>query len=350
MIITYIYDRNNAIIGQIHNVFWFSCEIKDSEPSTGAMTINNVDLSDVFGQIKENNRISVFKQIGSEEKLLIEWYIRGFEATLTQTTIRIEDKLSILDDKVLYADYTATGSVKLLLETIIAAVNLRENMQITVDCDVFDTVTKTYKRGDTILSILNDLRNNKYQYAIKDNVLLFKNTIGIDRTTIWDTYVEYTWDILNPMERNIREAKMTADIKQMANAAVDTNWGTTYEDSASIIEYGRIERTVSSSGSGAVSAQWYVDERKNSIREFDIQPDSDNFWSCDIGDIVKVNINTGNDLMFYNGTMNVVGKRFTAGEKDKVTIVVWKWRASTVSISKIVKDLNERMKKVENRI
>jgi hypothetical protein len=349
-IVAYVYDRAWWILWQIHNVLWFQCELQNNDISKAALTMNNFSVNSVISTIKENNLISVYNQIGSTEKLLIEWYIRWFDATLTTTTIRIEDKLSILDDRCLYTDITITDTVQNVLATVFGYINARWDNYITVSCNVTDTVTKAYKRGDSVLTILNDLRNNTYQYTIKGNVLYFNYSLGIDRSVVWPNYFEFNWDILNPMQRNILSASVSADIKSMCNCWVDTTNWTSFEDATSIANYWRIERVVNNDGSGTQSAQWFVNDRKVSIREFEIEPDNQDFRSCDIWDTVKVYINSWNDIMFYNGTMTVVWKTFTSWELDKVKIKVWQSKVTTNGIYDVIRDLNKRILKVENRI
>ena len=92
------------------------------------------------------------------------------------------------------------------------------------------------------------------------------------------------------------------DIKQMCNACLgkDSTNLIIAEDIASIGEFGRIERSISNNGNIQEAVNNYVEERKDSIKEFDIAPNISDFFFCDVGDMVRVYINSGNDIMFYD--------------------------------------------------
>lgn len=350
MIIAYVYDRTWSIVmGQIQTVLGFSCTIKLNDVSTADLTIANNDIPDVANNIKENNRIKVYRQYGTVEKLLIEWYIRWFEASLTQTTIKIEDKLSIFDDKLFYSDVNYNGTIKWLLQNIVDTINSREDTGISLDCDVLDTFSKTYGKWEIIGNAIKDIRQNKYEYRILNNVFSFKNAIGIDRSVSGSDYLEFNFDYLNPNSRTIRDAKVVGDIKSMANAAIGKNGNTIeqYEDATSIAEFWRIERPFTSNGSVGDSVRGFVDERKDSIREYDISPMSNDFFICDIWDVVQVYINSGNDLMFYSGTMKVIEKTFKAGELDTITIKLAKGKVKTKNLADELKDIKTRVSKIE---
>ena len=110
------------------------------------------------------------------------------------------------------------------------------------------------------------------------------HTIGIDRSIPSDDYYEFTRDIHSPFDRTIRDAKLVMDIKQMANVCIGKN-GNTYslsENVDSIAEFGRIERSFTNSGNIQESTDNYLLERKDSIREFEISPNSTNFYVCDV--------------------------------------------------------------------
>lgn len=350
MIIAYIYDRTGTVtLWQIQSVLEFSCTIKLNDISTADLSIANEAIPDIANKLKENNRISVYRQIGTQEKLLIEGYIRGFEASLIKTTIKIEDKLSIFDDKLFYADVNYNGTVKGLLQSMIDGVNSREDTGITLNCDITDAIQKTFGKGEIIGNAIKDIRQNKYEYRVVNNVLQFTNMIGIDRSVSGNNYVEFNRDYLNPNSRTIRDAKVVWDIKQMSNCAIGKNGNAIeqYEDPDSILEFGRIERPFTSNGSVTDSVKWFVEERKDSVREYDISPLSNDFWLCDIGDLVKVYMNTGNDLMYYNGSMKVTEKSFKAWEVDTVTIKLSKWKVKTKNLADELKEIKTRVSKIE---
>lgn len=107
-IIGYVYDRNDTLIGQLFDVVGFECSHKLNDVSTGELTVSNRNLADALLILKENNRIKVMEAVQGTEKLLMEGYMRGIEATLKNTVIKIEDMISFLDDKILFTQMNYT--------------------------------------------------------------------------------------------------------------------------------------------------------------------------------------------------------------------------------------------------
>ena len=101
-IIGYVYDRNENLIGQLFDIVGFECSLKLNDVSTGELTVSNRNLADALLILKENNRIKVMEAVNGAERLLMSGYMRGVEATLKNTVIKIEDMISFLDDKILF--------------------------------------------------------------------------------------------------------------------------------------------------------------------------------------------------------------------------------------------------------
>ena len=349
-IIAYVYDRNNGLLGQIFGIVDFQCTIKLNDISTADLGISNESLHDALLLIKENNRIKVV--LGDEywvEKTLIHGIIRGAEASLATTTIKIEDMISIFDDKIIYNQINFTGTIAQLLQNILDWINLREDAGISLSCNVTETVTKEYPRGESFGNILKDLTQNTYEYCIANNILIFQTSIWVDRTGVWSDYREFIWDINSPFDRTIRDAKLVMDLKQMCNSWLgkDDTVLVTAEDWVSIAEFGRIERSISNNGNIQEAVNNYVQERKDSIKEFDVSPNISDFFFCDIGDLVRVYINSGNDMMFFDGALKVVEKSYTVWELPKLTLKLAKSKIKTITLNEKIKELNRRMQSLE---
>lgn len=348
-IIGYVYDRNDTLIGQLFDVVGFECSHKLNDVSTGELTVSNRNLADALLILKENNRIKVMEAVQGTEKLLMEGYMRGIEATLKNTVIKIEDMISFLDDKILFTQMNYTWPINALLQQILNQINTKENTWLVLVSDVTATITKQYAKGESFANVLKDLRQNAYEYTVRWNTLYFMHTIGINRSISSNDYVELVWDLNSPFDRTIRDAKLIMDIKQMCNSCIGKD-GNAYgyaENIASIQEFWRIERTFTNSGNIQQATQNYVNERKDSIKEFEISPNIPNFYLCDVGDIVRVYINSWNDLMFYDGAMKVIEKSYTAWELPKVTFKLGKNKIKTIDLAEKLRDVNRRLGKLE---
>ncbi|HNG97690.1 MAG TPA: hypothetical protein PLW93_05450, partial [Candidatus Absconditabacterales bacterium] len=324
--------------------------IKLNDISTADLKISNDSLQDALLLLKENNRIivSMIDDTGSEQEM-ISGFIRGIEASLVATTIKIEDLTSLLDDKVIASNVSFTGTIAQLLQSLLDAMNMQESIGLQLVCDVNEVVSKEYPRGETLGNILKDLRQNTYEYCIKQNTLYFQTSIGIDRSLSGSTYRELMRDVYSPLDRSITDAKLIMDVKQMCNVCLGKDQATPVmaQDIVSIAEYGRIERSISNNGNIQEAVTNYVQERKDSIREFEITPQIHDFFFCDVGDLVRVYINSGNDIMFYDGSLKVIEKSYTAGEMPKISFKLAKNKIKTVELNEKIKDMNRRIQRLE---
>lgn len=300
------------------------------------------DFNDI---IKENNRITIVKLVNWQEKKIMEGIIRGFDSWLHDTKLLIDSKLGILQDRIIYNNYTYSGPLNTLLQNILDEINTREDTWVTLSCDITETVNKEYKKWETVFDILDDLANNKYEYEIIDDVLVFASTIGKDRTTDVNGFVEFQRDRNNPWSRNIADARMKSDKKEIATAGIGKSGNnyTTYEDTDGIDKFWRIERAITTSWDEDTSIEWYVTERAWSIREYTVEPETQDFFVADIGDQVKVFIDNGNEKMFFDWSMTVVGKTIESWDLEKVKI--------KLSTSKVkVKDFFDKFNNLQSRV
>lgn len=350
MIIAYLYDRQwSTVLNQIHNTIWFNARIIHNAVSTAELRIANSEINRVWSSLRLNNRITVYKMIDWVEKFIIEWYIRWFEADLESISIKIDSKFGVLSDKMNYTLLNHSWPLNTLLSSILSQVNSRENTGISVSCSITDTIVKEYKTWEIISNMIEDLRQNKYDFYVKNNVLYFGQNMGVDRSVAWDDYVEFTFDIENPNMRNIVSAWVSQDIKDLANCTIWKTW-TSYansSDATSITERWRVERPFVSSGSNSDSAAWFIESKKNAIRQFDIVPQNNDFWAFDVGDIVKVYINNGNNFMFYDWPMNVVEKTYTEGNMPIVSVKVSQGKEVSKDFVGKLKSIDTRVNRIE---
>lgn len=99
---------------------------------------------------------------------------------------------------------------------------------------------------------------------------------------------------------------MLDDAQEIINGIGDEN-NNFSKNQESIDEYGFLEESVSLEGK---SAQDFLQESKNGTQVFEIEGKVDNFFEVEIGDIVQVYIHRNNDLMNYDGSMEVIEKKY----------------------------------------
>lgn len=349
MLNAFFYDRDQVLLDQIDKFVSFEVSQKLNDIWNASFEVENTLLNWKTAYIKENNRCNLYIFEDGLEKLLFEWYIRGKECNLTTTKIFLDDKKGILDDKLLYADLSVTGSIDSVLQDILDDVNAREDTLLTLDCGITTSITKVYKKWEIIYSIFDDIAGDMYERVVRNNVLYFKATVGIDRTIAGDNYLEYTWDYLNPYNKTVNKAKMTTDIKEFANCAIGRSSAgvSQAEDATSITEYWRVERPVTNSGDIANTVTNFVNARKEQLREYDIEPMENDFFACDLWDSVYVYIDTGFDEMYFAGAMKVIEKSMDGWDINLVRIKLAKTKVKKSDLFSKIKGMDKKIQKIE---
>lgn len=235
-----------------------------------------------------------------------------------------------------------------MIEHTLNEVNTRYDTGITLDCDVVDTTTKKFEKGISMLDVLEELAKNWYEFRIIDKVLIFKQSIGIDRTT-GNGMVQYKYDVFSPDERTIDGIKMQIDGKDLTNGALSkVKENSQYiDDDTSIEEFGLLETAFSKSGDENTTAQSYINEHKDTLFEIDVDVVSKDFFEWDLWDMVKVDIVSWNDLLFYDGTMKILEKSYTGGDLPSIEIKVWKVVVPNKDIFDQVSTLKRRVQFLE---
>lgn len=88
-------------------------------------------------------------------------------------------------------------------------------------------------------------------------------------------------------------------------------------------------------------------EHKDSVTEISITPDTNDFFLANLGDIVKVYIDGGNTIQFFDGSLKVIEKSMNFSASKMVDIKLSTTKVSTPSIFDTIVDLRSRVKKLE---
>lgn len=272
--------------------------------------------------IRQLNRVDIYEQNGAIETKVFEGIIRGYEANFEGVTVNIADFLYLLSLRILFSSgYTASSeAVNTTLTTILGTLNATNDTGLTIDpTDLLTTVVnKQFERGDDFTSIVKDLAiATNAEFKVKDRMLQFKTTIGTDRTNVGTPeFREFKFDILNPTSNTINRGDVTIDLKDFANAVLGKS-GANYSektDGTSITSYGRIETAESFSDSDAtglpIQTQNFLDLSKDTQQFPNVEPSTKNmlYQSVDVGDVVKIFINSGSQLFAFDGNYKIVKK------------------------------------------
>lgn len=350
MYIAYIYNQSGAIIAQVEEILDIEIQKKLNDISTASFALYQSNDYCKRDFLKEYRRVKLTQQIWNIEKTMFDWVIRWFDADLDKTTIKLESFEHLLSRRLLHQDFNFTSQTfDYILQTMLDHINWIYQTNITLDCGITDLTTKDYKKAETFLKTLQDLAGNWYEFVVDDLVLKFKQTIWIDRTTIWDDFVEYRFDINEPDDRSIDKIKMTVDWKELASWVIWKSWSnySILSDPTSIWEFWLVESSFTNSWDETNATQSYLDDHKESLSEFDVSAIANDFFEADLWDLVAVYIYVWNDLMFYDGSMKVVQKRYTWGDLPKIDFTLWKTKVQSKDILEQIVDVQSRLKTLE---
>lgn len=336
----YIKDHLWNPITQIFEVSSLDIKLKLNDISSAVFTIPTWNINCKYENFKEFNRIIISKIEENIEKVMFDWVIRTITSDLNETKITLNCRNFLLKKKILYVDKTYTNqSITDVLQDIITHINSRDTWFITLNCDVVTTVTKSYKKKKNILDILKDLAWDTYEFNFTDNTLVFSNTIWQDKS-IWSEIVLFEFDINTPESRTIRKAEIDYDSNNIANAIIWEDWD--IESSESITNFWRIEEWFNSWKKADL-----LNDRKDSIRELNIEPMADSFFICNVWDIVKTYILTWSDMMYFNWWLKVIEKSFKYWSLNTINIKLNTWKVKSLNLLETISNLKSRVSNLE---
>lgn len=337
----YIYDKNWNILTQIPEITKLEINFKINDLSSANFDIENNYVN--YDYFQEFNLVKINKKIWiSEEKEMFFWVVRWVKTSLKWTTIYLNDKLFLLKKKKLYIDKSYTNqSIYSILSDLVTHVNSRDSWFLTLNTNITTIIPeKIYRKGESLLNIITDLAWDIYEFNFIWNTLNFLESIWIDRSSWWDiVLLEFDKDSFE--SRNILNIEWSYDSDNIANA-VNSAEDWEIEDSISITKYWRQEEYFSSWLKADLLSQ-----RKDSINELDIEPMINDFFLCNVWDIIKVQTNTWNLLLDFNWNIKVIEKRFTSWSIDKVKFKINKWKVKSLDLFETIWDLRNRIWKLE---
>lgn len=341
MFVIYINDYLWNSLSQVFEINNLEVKLKLNDISSASFEVSNLHKENSYVNFKEFNEVNIYKIEENKEKLIFEWVIRSVESDLYKTKIVLNDKLFLLKNKILYTDKNYSNiAINSILQENLNIINSRFNTWIVLETNITSLVSKNYKAWQTFFDILKDLALNWYEFEVKNNALRFYNSIWEDRS-YWNKFVEFSYDIKFPWSRTIDTAKIEYDADNIAWALISKDTWEIY-DQTSIDTFWRIEKYFISWDKNIL-----LSERKESVRELEITPISYDFFVVNLWDIIKVFIDAGNDIMFFDTNLKVIEKSYKSWELDKVSIKLSTWSVKTLNLIETITDLKNRTKNLE---
>jgi hypothetical protein len=339
-------DRLGNLIEEIENISTgdFVKTISENSNSSFQIDVNNRSFNaDVM---KESNRFFAYES----GEIVYTGFFNGFQSSNDQVTVSLSDQ-GIWSKKIILADKTFTvgTTISEIVTNIFDEINSLQDTGITLDCIATSTITdeKKYSAGVSFLSILKDLALSGYEFTTHNDVLTFKESVGIDRTQDNSDYFEAYYNKFSPQGNNVKEIEsiLPSNVYNVIIAKNLDGVSHTETDSASIDAYGRSEKFISVDGDLQTVAETELEKSKNPTNQINISPVLENFNDLSLGDLILADITTTNDLLNYRGDAKILEKRFTLGEQNEFIV-----KASSTGrqidtflqrINKIEKNLNK---------
>ena len=380
MYVVYIYDRNKNLLNQIFNISDLTIQEKLNDIATASFIIENkikkikqnelnfLKIKDLVWQTflqNEWKRIFDFQILEEKEikfnlaqyryfkewnfckinilgknwneKTLFEWIISWARVDLEFCEIHLVSELFLLKKKILIAR-TEKYFYKDMIQEIVNQINQRDPWfikQFICEIDVNSRVE--FSKWKSLFDALKDLAWDVYEFYFKNWILFFWKSIWRDRT-FWNDLVFFEYNILTPESNTIIKAEVNYDIKNISNSVfIDNIWEA--KDNESISEFGILEENFNK-----WSLQEIFNENKKSLKEFNIEPISTDYFLCNIWDIVKVRIETWSDMLYFDWNLKVVEKSFRWWELNDVKFKLNSSKMRTKDIFETISDLKSKTK------
>jgi len=340
MYIVYISDHLGNPITQLFNISEIDVKLKLNDISSASLSISTLDENCKYEYFKEFNRVKICKNVWIIEKTVFDWICRWVTTNITDTIIDLNCRNFLLKKKILFVDKIYTNqTISNILQDLINDINWRDTWFINLNCDITEIVSRDYMKKKTLFDIIKDLAWTKYEFIFQDNNLIFTNTIWSDKSS-WDNTVLFEFDINTPESRTIARAENSYDSDNIANSIISEDWEVL--DNDSITSFWEIEVWFSTGKKADL-----IIERKDSIRELDIEPTISDFFICDLWDLVKVYINTWSDLMYYDSSLKVIEKNLKSWNLDTISIKLNTWKVKTLNLLETISNLKSRVSTLE---
>lgn len=341
MLIIYLYDHQGNPLTQLFAVQRFECTQTLNSYDQARFVIPSNHQDNTLNKLKIYNEVKVSYLKAWKESCYIHGVIHSIEASLTETIVTIRSFEWLFEKKLISSDLSYTNqSLQSIVSWLLATINARYDTGITLSCSLSDMIDLTITKGATFASVLQEIVKLGYQYRVVNKILCIVTRIGEDRTT-GENYFQLKWNVQDPLERNIAEATITTDAWQLINAPFEKTAGFQI-DQESINTYGRIEESISADGNPTVALQETLTTKASGARVLELSPIIQDFFTVNIWDLLAVQIDAGNEIMTYTGSVQVLQK--IQDTRGKVRLIV---STSTTRIPTLLETIREHDKLIK---
>lgn len=182
---------------------------------------------------------------------------------------------------------------------------------LSYETDLSDTITRDYDKGSQYGNIFSDFEQDfTCEIDVIANKVYVKTTIGQDRTTSGDSFIELISNVNSPVENTITNLIVTDNGEEIFTSVIAKD-DAGYEEATNNTDlYGFLE-TAQTFNDGELSTQaanWISENSEGSITfDSDVVPNVD-FRNINIGDLVKLRVERGADMIDVTASIKVIYK------------------------------------------
>lgn len=294
--------------------------------------------------ILKNDIIKII-EVGDTDNIIFNWFIDDLEVWIEKINITFKDFKWLFQNKKVLSDKSFTNKTpKEIIDNLIADYNSRWDNWICTS-DITTTITKQYKIWDNYFDIINEICDFlQIQWIIKNNEIIIKNFVWVDRTLNAD-FFEFIYNWTDIAENNIITInRKTTPIYNIIIWIDKDNNKTIKQDNTSITNNWPIANTISVRvWSLEAITQAFLDFYKTEKYYYEIQSSlleaNLNIW-----DKVKVRIEEAGDYLDFEWNAFIIWKETTFENNSKFI----KYSISTNNIK--IKSFIQRMRDIDSNI
>lgn len=339
MKICYVYDIAGNPITQLFDIVKFECTKNINNYDTGSFEISMEYWNKTIFHLL--NRVVVSEVTPDGEITYIDWLVTGRKPQVWKMTVYLKSAERLLEKTNCDDNKNYNGTVTSIIDDVVAEYNARSWRTLTADCGVATVRAGKFTSWSKLKDILNKIAESWYEYKITNNVLVFKESIGVDYS-VWSEFIPqvlFKLDIRDFDDRNIEDMTLIIDADKVVNAPFEKSAGFV-TDAGSIAEYGRLESNITGSGDIATTLAKIIEEQAVEVIQSDIKVPIEEFTQFEVGDKVAVYVYLWEDQDNFEWSTKVVKKTYSDN-----WIEVWLSQNAVRS-----KNIIEKIEEYENRI
>lgn len=305
MYLAYLLDESNAVLGQVFDLNEVYVKQKVNDIWVAEFTLFKDNRECQKEHFTHFRKVILKKLIWNEEKLIFTGYVTSLNANLESVRITLSSEEILLKKRINKIKYDSLQPINTALQNMLNNINSRTWESFTLDSDITSEAQMNFKAGHDMFYILKTLAEGKYRFALKGDTLTFKTLVWEDRSS-WNNYFEYSYDVNEPSNRNIKHLEIEDKFDSIANSLyMYSGWWHFHKDVAAPLI---LEESVWVKALDAALLDGLFDIFSKSESKYKILPMTDDFWEVSLWDYIKCRVISNNDFLRIDEKLEVSEK------------------------------------------